>query len=63
MHYRINTIHLFESLHVAKIQRIVQNDDGWQYFIRNGKQSSIDPKENITPTGIVRLNDSIIALQ
>jgi hypothetical protein len=40
------------SIHIAKIQRIVQNDDGWKYFIT--------PKEKLTPAGIVRLNDSII---
>jgi hypothetical protein len=60
-HYALPDKHytFAESLHVAKIQRIVQNDDGWHYFIRKGEQSSIDPKEKLTPVGIARLNDSI----
>jgi hypothetical protein len=60
-HYALPDKHcaFAESLHVAKIQRIVQHDDGWQYFIRNGEQSSIHPKEKLTLAGIVRLNDSI----
>jgi hypothetical protein len=40
-----------EALHIAKIQRIVQNDDLWKYFIQ--------PKEKLTNPGIVRLNNSI----
>jgi hypothetical protein len=40
-----------ESQYIAKIQRIVQNVDGWKYFVT--------PKEKLTPAGIVRLSDYI----
>ena len=41
-----------DSLRIAKIQRIVQDDSGWEYFI--GSKES-----NLTQPGMVRLNDSI----
>ena len=52
-HYALPDKHytFAESLHIAKIQRIKQDDDGWTYFIT--------PKDKLTQAGIVRLNDSI----
>ena len=52
-HYALPDKHytFAKSHYMAKIQRLIQNDDGWKYFIAT--------KENLTPAGIIRLNDSI----